>query len=59
MTLNLYSDLILQAANARSAAKDRDMSELMKGLSDIQKSGQGREEELKAQKVRDQHFCLV
>jgi len=39
-----------EAANARSAAKDRDMSELMKGLSDIQKAGQAREEELKGQK---------
>ena len=29
------------------------MSELMKGLSDIQKAGQAREEELKGQKVRD------
>ena len=39
--------------------KDRDMSELMKGPSDIQKSEQTREEEFKEQNVRNHRFCLV
>jgi len=39
-----------ESACARVASKDRDMSELMKGLGDIQKSGQAREEE--ANKLR-------
>merc|ERR1712238_131169 len=34
-----------EAANARAAAKDLDMSELMKSISEIQRSGQSREEE--------------
>lgn len=36
-----------EAAVARAASKDRDMSELMKSLGNIQRSGQAREEEAK------------
>ena len=43
-------DEVLKEANIRSVAKDREMSDLMKGLSDIQKTGKSIEDVLKTQK---------